>query len=453
MTIWNMEITASESPQTVHIPIEGKYYAIKNTGESDILVSSYVANPTEGADDVMKIPSGSSGVIPVKDGDLNVSAEEDGAYSVSIQDDKVIPWSGGTGSGGGSSDNTHYKGTTTTPLENGSTTNPIIIDGESYTAVFGDVVVYGYTEFVFDGTAWSEFGRPFDTVPTQGSTNAVTSNGIYAVTPLKRGTGLESAYGGQGTYASGNSSFAYGYQARTTKTSCIAVGNQAEATGNQSAAFGMATRATQGSMLACGRYNKARSDDLFNIGNGSGSAASSRSNIVEVDSTSANVNGDIQINGVNIPTPYTTMPTITASMLGKIAMYVGATENGYVQGCFYIAATDGAAEPTYSWVKIGSGRTETVLWENSGTTNPPTITLSEAWSDFDEIVVYDGGNETGISSNIYVQSVLSQNAVIGIIEDESRRVWYRIASSTTLTKVDEDTPKNIALHSIIGIKY
>ena len=101
MTIWNMEITAAESPQTVHIPIEGKYYAIKNTGAHDILVSSYVANPTEGADDVMKIASGSAAVIPVKDGNLYVSAEEDGTYSVSIQDDKVIPWGGGTGSGGG----------------------------------------------------------------------------------------------------------------------------------------------------------------------------------------------------------------------------------------------------------------------------------------------------------------------------------------------------------------
>jgi hypothetical protein len=101
----------------------------------------------------------------------------------------------------------------------------------------------------------------------------------------------------------------------------------------------------------------------------------------------------------------------------------------------------------------GGGRTETVLWENTGTTNPDTITLSEAYTNFDEIVVYDGGGDKGMSSNIYVQSVLSQNAIIGIIEDEGRRIWYRIASPTTLNKADEDTPKNIALHSIIGLKY
>ena len=100
----------------------------------------------------------------------------------------VIVWAGDRpeecpfkigGKGGGSDGSTHYKGTTTTALENGSTTNPITINGESYTAVFGDVVVYNYTEFVFDGTTWGEFGRPFDTIPTQNSANAVTSDGIY----------------------------------------------------------------------------------------------------------------------------------------------------------------------------------------------------------------------------------------------------------------------------------
>lgn len=89
------------------------------------------------------------------------------------------PFAKGGKGGGGSSGGCNYKGTTTTAIENGSTTNPITIDGESYTAVFGDIVVYGYTEFVFDGTVWSEFGRPFDTTPTSGSANAVTSDGIY----------------------------------------------------------------------------------------------------------------------------------------------------------------------------------------------------------------------------------------------------------------------------------
>lgn len=49
-------------------------------------------------------------------------------------------------------------GTTTTALVDESTTNPITVNGESYTAVNQDAVFYGKKEFVFDGTMWHEFG-------------------------------------------------------------------------------------------------------------------------------------------------------------------------------------------------------------------------------------------------------------------------------------------------------
>ena len=50
------------------------------------------------------------------------------------------------------------KGETTTPLTDGATTNPIIIDGQSYTAKENDAVFYNMKEFVFDGLRWHEFG-------------------------------------------------------------------------------------------------------------------------------------------------------------------------------------------------------------------------------------------------------------------------------------------------------
>ena len=50
------------------------------------------------------------------------------------------------------------KGVTTTALTDEATTNPIQINGESYTAVSQDAVFYGKKEFVFDGTKWHEFG-------------------------------------------------------------------------------------------------------------------------------------------------------------------------------------------------------------------------------------------------------------------------------------------------------
>lgn len=50
------------------------------------------------------------------------------------------------------------RGTTTTALTDEATTNPITINGSSYTAVANDAVFYSKKEFVFDGTKWHEFG-------------------------------------------------------------------------------------------------------------------------------------------------------------------------------------------------------------------------------------------------------------------------------------------------------
>lgn len=53
---------------------------------------------------------------------------------------------------------TAWIGVTTTPLTDGSTTNPIVVAGETITAKKGNMVAYGKAEFVFDGTKWQEFG-------------------------------------------------------------------------------------------------------------------------------------------------------------------------------------------------------------------------------------------------------------------------------------------------------
>lgn len=52
----------------------------------------------------------------------------------------------------------HILGTSITPLTDGAATNPIIVDGNSITAVNGDIAIYNNAEFIFSGTRWSEFG-------------------------------------------------------------------------------------------------------------------------------------------------------------------------------------------------------------------------------------------------------------------------------------------------------
>ena len=53
---------------------------------------------------------------------------------------------------------TDYLGVTTTALTDGATTNPITIENESVTARKGNIVNYQSGEFIFNGTAWQEFG-------------------------------------------------------------------------------------------------------------------------------------------------------------------------------------------------------------------------------------------------------------------------------------------------------
>ena len=49
-------------------------------------------------------------------------------------------------------------GITTTALTDGASTNPITINGQSVTAVAGNITSYDEQEYIFNGTVWQEFG-------------------------------------------------------------------------------------------------------------------------------------------------------------------------------------------------------------------------------------------------------------------------------------------------------
>ena len=53
---------------------------------------------------------------------------------------------------------TVFLGVTTTPLSDGATTNPISINGASVEATAGCIATYGSAEFIWNGSAWQEFG-------------------------------------------------------------------------------------------------------------------------------------------------------------------------------------------------------------------------------------------------------------------------------------------------------
>lgn len=53
----------------------------------------------------------------------------------------------------------YWIGVTTTALADGTTTNPIMVNGESVTAKLGGLASYEGSEFVWNGSAWQELGK------------------------------------------------------------------------------------------------------------------------------------------------------------------------------------------------------------------------------------------------------------------------------------------------------
>ncbi len=77
-----------------------------------------------------------------------------------------------------------WRGVTTTEITDGSSTNPVTIDGESYTAKTGDMVTYDSTEFVFNGTTWQEYGAAstiFTETLTAGDTTITITDSQIAI--------------------------------------------------------------------------------------------------------------------------------------------------------------------------------------------------------------------------------------------------------------------------------
>lgn len=134
---------------------------------------------------------------------------------------------------------------------------------------------------------------------------------------------------------------------------------------------------------------------------------------------------------MNIDTYYLTgsgTATLYASNMGDVNPFNGKSKGG-----------DG-----------GGGRTETVLWENSGTTNPQTITLSEAWSNFDELVIIGNTqNNAFIQQNTYNTDAIAIGQKIGCYDDGSA-AWYLVNTDTSLSFVQGFSE---VLIKIIGIKY
>ena len=139
--------------ETIIFPTKLNWFGVRSLDGADILASKIKA-PTTLEDGVYSTDEGDGDII-IDDGVFTDTLYLNGSGKVAVfggVKDSRNPFNIG-GKGG-----VRCLGTTTTELYDGSTANPIVIDGVSVTAKRNDIAFYDSGEFMFNGTAWSKFG-------------------------------------------------------------------------------------------------------------------------------------------------------------------------------------------------------------------------------------------------------------------------------------------------------
>lgn len=155
------------------------YIWVRNLGDNDVYMSD-VSGITAEADDVILLSAGSIGLV-TSALDHKIYVLGASKLECHAQLFAECPFRG-VGSGGSGSS---FIGKTTTVLTDGSTTNPIIVNGKSVTAKNGDIALYDKQEFIFDGTEWNAFGDTSglgDLAYKNSASGSFTPAGSVAVT-------------------------------------------------------------------------------------------------------------------------------------------------------------------------------------------------------------------------------------------------------------------------------
>lgn len=166
---------------------------------------------------------------------------------------------------------TSFLGVTTTPLTDGATTNPIVINGSNVDAVTGGIASYGSKEFIWNGTAWQEFGdlsalgalayknnvsatytpagtvsQPTFTGTTMTATGNFTPSGSVTIS---KGTGTAN-YTPEGSVASSFTGSSMTSTGKFTPSGNVSFTNTNQTTTVSKASTGDATYTPQGSVSA-----------------------------------------------------------------------------------------------------------------------------------------------------------------------------------------------------------
>lgn len=97
------------------------------------------------------------------------------------------------------------------------------------------------------------------------------------------------------------------------------------------------------------------------------------------------------------------------------------------------------------------GAEDTVLWENEGTSNPSSVTLSDAWTNYDELYFFMNGAAAPDKGNaVYLTSDISINDELAVRVSDATYNWWSPTSNTTFAKIGGS--QNGYLRKITGRK-
>lgn len=133
---------------------------------------------------------------------------------------------------------------------------------------------------------------------------------------------------------------------------------------------------------------------------------------------------------------YSTIPTASASNVGKIVQYVGATDSTYTNGYFYICTTDGT---NYSWVNLevqpNTGGEDIVITDTQVDSNT-LAKINEAYQKFlnneSYSLKYKRVWQSGFDSYIVVPLYFKQMTISGNVSLQARSAFYETDVSASL---------------------
>lgn len=97
------------------------------------------------------------------------------------------------------------------------------------------------------------------------------------------------------------------------------------------------------------------------------------------------------------------------------------------------------------------GAEDTVLWENEGTSSPSSVTLSDAWTNYDELYFFMNGAAAPDKGNaVYLTSDISINDELAVRVNDATYNWWSPTSNTTFAKTGGS--QNGYLRKITGRK-